>query len=194
MAWSEGALGMLRSFFAGTWNLTDQNEPITAPARRRCYLDIETTGCSQRTDELTVIGLAIERGETMEVVQLVGHEITDAGLLGALAGVDTIYSYNGSRFDLPFICRKLRVDLRRHFACRDLMYDCWKHHLKGGLKNVEKLLGIGRQTEGIDGWMAVRLWWDYVNNHDEQALRTLLDYNREDVVNLKTLREKLGVE
>lgn len=163
-------------------------------AKVRCYLDIETTGCSQRCHELTVIGLAIERGEEMEVVQLVGAEITDVRLAAALAGVTEIYSYNGSRFDLPFIRSKLRLDLTREFACRDLMYDCWKQKLKGGLKNVEKLLGIGRLTEGVDGWMAVRLWWDYVNNSDEAALKTLLDYNREDVVNLKTLREKLRVD
>jgi uncharacterized protein YprB with RNaseH-like and TPR domain len=39
-----------------------------------------------------------------------------------------------------------------------------------------------------------RLWWDYVNNNDTAALQTLLAYNREDVVNLKILREKLSVE
>jgi uncharacterized protein YprB with RNaseH-like and TPR domain len=42
--------------------------------------------------------------------------------------------------------------------------------------------------------MAIRLWWDYINNHNAAALQTLLDYNRDDVVNLKTLRLKLGVE
>jgi hypothetical protein len=42
--------------------------------------------------------------------------------------------------------------------------------------------------------MAVRLWWNYVNDKDEGALKTLLEYNREDVVNLKVLREKLGVD
>jgi uncharacterized protein len=41
--------------------------------------------------------------------------------------------------------------------------------------------------------MAVRLWWDYVNNANTQALHTLLEYNREDVVNLHVLRDKLGV-
>ena len=165
-----------------------------AAAKRRCYLDIETTGCSRRMHELTVIGLAIEAGGSLEVVQLVGDEISDVRLMEALAGVTEIYSYNGSRFDLPFIRDKPKVDLQGRFACRDLMYDCWKRKLKGGLKNVEKLLGIGRQTEGVDGWMAVRLWWDYVNNNDESALKLLLDYNREDVVNLKTLRETLCVE
>jgi len=38
---------------------------------------------------------------------------------------------------------------------------------------------------------AVRLWWRYVNDYDEDALNTLLEYNKEDVVNLKSLKEIL---
>jgi uncharacterized protein YprB with RNaseH-like and TPR domain len=160
----------------------------------RAYLDIETTGCSQKYHDLTVIGIAIERPETIEVIQLVGHDITTEALNNVLADAGIIYTYNGRRFDLPFIKNKLQIDLERQFRHRDLMYDCWKNKLKGGLKAVEQKLEIGRQTKGIDGWMAVRLWWDYINNNDAAALQTLLAYNREDVVNLKTLRLKLGVE
>ena len=74
------------------------------------------------------------------------------------------------------------------------MYDCWKKNLKGGLKAVEKKLGINRKLKGVDGCMAVQLWYDYVNNNDEAALQTLLDYNEEDVVNLRVLRRKLEVK
>jgi uncharacterized protein YprB with RNaseH-like and TPR domain len=42
--------------------------------------------------------------------------------------------------------------------------------------------------------MAVKLYWDYVNNCNQAALQTLLEYNKEDVVNLPVLREMLGVE
>ena len=165
-----------------------------ADPKIRCYLDIETTGLSRKNCELTVIGLAVERNRALEVIQLVGHGITDAALMRSLAGVQEIYTYNGSRFDIPFIREKLRVDLVRQFRCRDLMRDCWKSDLKGGLKKVEQKLGIERQTKGVDGWMAVQLWWRYINLHDPDSLEQLLAYNREDVVNLKTLREKLGVE
>jgi len=37
----------------------------------------------------------------------------------------------------------------------------------------------------------VILWWRYVNDYDEEALATLLEYNKEDVINLKTLKERL---
>lgn len=161
--------------------------------KRRAYLDIETTGFSRYYYDITVIGIALENRKQCRVVQLIGDEISDVRLLKLLSGVDEIYTYNGSRFDMPFIRTKLNVDLNKEFSHRDLMYDCWKHNLKGGLKVVERKLGIGRTLEGIDGFMAVRLWWDYVNGNDEEALNNLLEYNREDVVNLRILRQKLLV-
>jgi uncharacterized protein YprB with RNaseH-like and TPR domain len=36
------------------------------------------------------------------------------------------------------------------------------------------------------------LWWRYVNDYDRRALAVLLEYNREDVINLKALRAKLA--
>jgi len=161
--------------------------------KRRAYLDIETTGLSRNYYDITVIGIAFENRKKCKVIQLIGDEISDIRLLELLSGVDEIYTYNGSRFDLPFIKSKLNIDLSENFSHRDLMYDCWKHNLMGGLKVVEEKLEIGRNSKGIDGFMAVRLWWDYVNENDEDALMTLLEYNREDVVNLKFLREKLGI-
>ena len=160
----------------------------------RAYIDIETTGLSRYYADLTVIGIALEKGKECQVIQLVEVGLSEKKLLAALRGVDEIYSYNGSRFDLPFIQAKLRVDLKACFKHTDLMYACWRHNLKGGLKAVEKQLGIDRGLKGVDGYTAVKLWYDYVNNYNRQALLTLLEYNREDVVNLQVLRRKLQVE
>jgi len=43
----------------------------------------------------------------------------------------------------------------------------------------------------VDGFEAVKLWWRYINDYDEQSLATLLEYNKEDVLNLKTLKDRL---
>ena len=159
----------------------------------RAYLDIETTGLSRYDCDLTVIGIGLEKAGRIKLIQLIGADLYEAGLLEALQGVDEIYSYNGSRFDLPFIKAKLAVDLKQWFKHTDLMYDCWRNNLKGGLKVVEKKLGIKRRLRDVDGYVAVQLWWDYTNNNNEWALRTLLEYNQEDVVNLHMLRRKLRV-
>ena len=159
----------------------------------RAYLDIETTGFSRYYCDLTVIGIAFEKGRKCRVVQLIEDDLYEEMLLKNLEGVDEIYSYNGSRFDLPFIEAKLGISLKDCFNHTDLMYDCWRQNLKGGLKVAEQLLGIRRRLTGVDGYMAVQLWYDYVNNNNEQALQTLLVYNEEDIVNLRVLRRKLGV-
>jgi hypothetical protein len=155
------------------------------------YLDIETTGLSPSGSEITVIGIHICKGEEENFVQLVGRDIDADSLLEALEGVQVIHTYNGHRFDLPFIHRKLGVNLEERFAHRDLMYDCWRNNLRGGLKSVECQLGIDRDSVGIDGLEAVRLWSRYVEAFDLDALNVLLKYNKEDVQNLKVLKEKL---
>ncbi len=159
----------------------------------RAYIDIETTGLSRYSAALTIVGIALEKGGRCRVVQLLEADLSERKLLAALRGVDEIYSYNGSRFDLPFIQARLGVDLRACFKHTDLMYDCWRNRLKGGLKAVERQLGIDRRLKDVDAFMAVKLWYEYVNNHDQRALATLLEYNREDVVNLQVLRRKLRV-
>jgi len=155
------------------------------------YLDIETTGLSTFRDEITVIGMYLVNDSASALVQLVGSDVTKANLLRALRYVDTIYTYNGSRFDLPFIDSSLGVNLKECFHHRDLMHLCWRNRLFGGFKSVERQLGIGRRLRGIGGAEAVELWWRYKVDHDRRALDLLLQYNKEDVVNLMALRRRL---
>jgi len=155
------------------------------------YLDIETTGLSCQYADITVIGIYLVNGSDSRLVQLVGREITVDSVLKAVDGVNTIYTYNGSRFDLPFISGSLGIDLESIANHRDLMYDCWRCNLFGGFKAVEQQLGIARRLKGITGLDAVLLWQRYQYYNDQKALAALLEYNREDVMNLRVLRERL---
>ncbi|MEK7872867.1 MAG: ribonuclease H-like domain-containing protein [Chloroflexota bacterium] len=157
----------------------------------KAYLDIETTGLSPFYDDITVVGISFGGVRDQEVIQLVGKDIKADALAKALKSATSICTYNGERFDLRFIHQKLGVDLMADFQHHDLMHDCWANGLYGGLKAVEQTLGIQRKLTNIDGLEAVRLWWAYVRRHDQNALQTLLDYNKEDVLNLKHLERKL---
>ena len=155
------------------------------------YLDIETTGLSPWNGEITVVGIYLCNGEEAHFTQLVGKDITAKSIAEALNGVTVLYTYNGEKFDLPFIRSRLKINLNKICGHHDLMYDCWRNNLYGGFKAVERQLGIDRKLKGVDGFEAVKLWWKYVESFDLEALDTLLQYNREDVINLKTLKEKL---
>ena len=61
--------------------------------------------------------------------------------------------------------------------------------LRGGLKELEKMYGIKRKTAGMNGYKAILLWEKYVQKGQMGALRLLLEYNKEDVINLITLEE-----
>ncbi len=157
------------------------------------YLDIETTGLSSRYADITVVGIYLVSGSESSLVQLVDEEVSSNDILKTLVGVNMLYTYNGSRFDLPFIHGSLGVDLNTITNHRDLMYDCWRCNLKGGFKAVERQLSIPRHLQNINGWDAVLLWKRYKEHGDQDALKVLLQYNKEDVINLKVLREKLGI-
>ncbi len=156
------------------------------------YLDIETTGLSRYYDYITLIGIYRCNDIDSKLIQLVGEQVSKDNLLTALEDVNTIYTYNGSRFDIPFINRHLKVNLEVKIEHHDLMHDCWRNNLYGGFKAVEKQLGIYRELQNVDGFEATMLWWRYKQFGDQESLNILLKYNEEDVVNLRALRESLN--
>jgi len=158
------------------------------------YLDIETTGLSLTSDHITVVGIYLTDGSNERFLQLVGDKVTASNLLEALNGVDVIYTYNGTGFDLPFLNALLGINLVQDFRHHDLMLDCWRKNLYGGFKAVETQLGISRQLKNVKGWEAVRLWWRYRRNGDQDACDVLLKYNRDDVLNLRSLKQRLEID
>ncbi len=150
----------------------------------KAYLDIETA----YSGHITVVGV-YRTG--LGLVQLVGPGITAERLGQVLSNVDRLYTYCGSRFDLPVIQRRLGLEVTTLCPHHDLMYDCWAHGLYGGLKRVEEQLGKERATQGLNGLDAMRLWERYSRRGDLTALQTLLLYNRDDVLVLPWLEDSL---
>jgi uncharacterized protein len=148
------------------------------------FFDIETTGLSQRTDKITVIGIYNGR-EVKSYIRGINLE----EIVREFSKYSLLVSFNGARFDLPFIKSEF-PELEFNQLHIDLMYPLRRIGYNGGLKNIEKKLCISRSegTEGLTGYDAVKLWKQYERGNQE-ALDKLIEYNREDVVNLKTIIE-----
>lgn len=152
----------------------------------RAYVDVET----DYDQWITVVGIyRPDRGHK----QWVRPDLKVEEMRAFLDGVEAVFTYNGARFDLPLIKDQLHLDIAGQFTHIDVMHACWANNLYGGLKKVEKTLGIGRETDGVTGVDALKLWEKHSIEKDPEALKLLLHYNREDVENLEALARKLGL-
>lgn len=147
------------------------------------FLDIETEGLSREKDGITLIGI-YKNNKYLPFIK--GFNLEK--VLVHLATSPIWITFGGENFDLPFIKRafKGRVYPLIHI---DLYHYTNLIGLRGGLKRIEKALGLSRKTEGMTGYDAVKLWKRWVEVGDRSALRTLILYNREDVINLKLILE-----
>ncbi len=156
------------------WRFFPEFRHVTA------YLDIETTGMDAAS-EITTIALY----DGKQIRWYVDGENLDR-FLDDIVQYKVIVTYNGKGFDIPFIQNQFRTKLDH--AHIDLRYILANLGFSGGLKGCERQLGISRgELSGIDGYVAVLLWDDYIKNNNMNALQTLLAYNIEDVVNLEKL-------
>ena len=148
-----------------------------------CFFDIETTGLDHHHDEVTTVSLHRD-GETTTLVN--GDNLTTGALREAFDGAGLLVTFNGARFDVPFLETSFGVNL--DYPHLDLMYACRSAGLSGGLKTIEREVGIDRDRPDLSGRDAVRLWRAYERG-DDAALDTLVSYNREDTVNLTSLAD-----
>ncbi len=149
--------------------------------RESCaYLDIETTGMAP-SDHVTTV--ALYDGRTVRHY-IHGQNLND--FARDVAAYRLLVTFNGKCFDLPFLERAMGVRLgQAHIDLRHLLRSLG---YRGGLKNCERQLGLGRPgMENMDGWVAVLLWREYRKRNDARALESLLAYNVQDTLNLETL-------
>ncbi|MDD1746948.1 MAG: ribonuclease H-like domain-containing protein [Methanomassiliicoccales archaeon] len=150
------------------------------------YLDIETDGLGEGA-VVTVVGVH-RQGRDTTLVR--GIDLDARALRQALQGCRILVTFNGSSFDLPMLEREFPFAVPRvpHF---DLRHGCARIGLKGGLKSIEKQLGMSRplEVEYVTGEEAVYLWRLWERKGKENALKLLKQYNREDTKNLVPIAE-----
>ncbi len=149
-----------------------------------CFLDIETTGLDKKKNKVTTVGIH-RAGDSKVLVR--DQDLTRERLKKEIEKSSMLVSFNGKRFDQPFLEHNFDLNIERPHI--DLMYPCKRLGYSGGLKKIEKQLGIERDLEDVDGREAVRLWKRYENKGDEDALQKLVKYNRFDTENLQNLIE-----
>ena len=171
-------------YFARKLPSREQWRAFDAFRRHVVYLDIETTGFSIGRHAVTVVGVYDGRRKRSFVQ---GDNLED--LPGALRQAKMLVTFNGSRFDVPFL-RKAFPRMGLDLIHMDVLHSLRRLGFVGGLKSIEAEMGISRsdETSGLRGSDAIALWHAYQAG-DDDALDLLLTYNLEDAVNLEPLAE-----
>jgi len=149
-----------------------------------CFLDIETTGLSQHRDHVTTVSVHRD-GDTKTLVR--GDDLTAEALRAELDASSLLVTFNGRRFDVPFL--ETSFDLSVDLPHADLYSVCRQLGYTGGLDAVERQFGIERDLPDVSGEDAVRLWYEHQRGKDG-ALETLIEYNQEDTVNMRPVMER----
>jgi uncharacterized protein YprB with RNaseH-like and TPR domain/predicted nuclease with RNAse H fold/dephospho-CoA kinase len=145
------------------------------------FLDIETTGLSLFYDEITLIGLSLGGEYRFHVAGQPLRSIAEW-----VERAKCVVTFNGTLFDLKFL-RQTYPGLRLPKAHVDLRFFARSVGLRGGQKEIERLIGFERLSAGeVSGEAAPLLWHQYLMGNAE-AFKKLVEYNRADVEGMKAI-------
>ena len=158
---------------ADHWRIAEVN------ARRLTWFDIETDG-TEASSQITVIA-ALHRGQVHSFVR--GENLDD--FLDLLNDVELLGSFNGNSFDVPRVLSGFHIPT---MPCPhlDLRWICWHAGWRGGLKHIEREMGLARDSAiaSVDGLEAIALWLRWKRYGDTAARNSLVQYCCADVQGL----------
>ncbi len=169
--------------------------------------DIETTGLSPKRAAVILGGAVFADGKNRKAVQYFADSTEDEKALleqyaALFARADVVVTFNGQRFDLPFLKTRMAkhglsaapierlysMDLYRILRCHSHLPQILPN-LKQ--KTVEAYLGdADSRKDEIDGAKSVELYYEYMKSsgrQKERLLDTILLHNRDDIVRLSDM-------
>ena len=172
------------------WRLSEAFHPAPAEAmwRQLVFFDIETTGFSRQYHQVGLISLGYVKDDHWQIDQYFAESPADESLIitAALRQLQqhlAWVSYNGDRFDIPFLhsrAKHLKLGSRLP-AGRSI--DVYRLLRPGRLKQTEAQSGFERQ-DSLSGADWARLYKDYLNQPDETLRQKLLLHCRDDILSL----------
>jgi uncharacterized protein YprB with RNaseH-like and TPR domain len=210
---SRGMVGRFvrRGYAAREYRDVRDDFPGAIPLFRRVdprsvlFLDIETAGLSANT-YVFLCGLMYVHPETgaFHVEQAFARDYAEeAGLLmhvrETLSKFDTVVTYNGASFDMPFLRTRMavhRVPDIVPMGSVDLLH-ATRRAYRPGLPNVRlvtverHLRGVGR-VDDIPSRFIPRAYHEYVRTQDARIMRNVVYHNRMDLFTMAVILNHLA--
>lgn len=162
-----------------------------------CYLDIETTGLGNTP--LFLVGLMYAQGGGLVLDQLFARDYTEEKavlefLSDMIKRFPVLVTFNGERFDIPFIAERMAVEMidfplpRAHVdllpVARKVLGRRTPNHR---LQTLEVFL-LGRKRKGdIPGSLIPGAYHEYVRTRNAARMAAVIHHNRLDLLSMMEL-------
>lgn len=149
---------------------------------RAAFFDIETEGLGRNAQVTMIAGLLEDR------LEIFTRQDRLDGFLALADSAELLVSFNGAKFDEPKLLDLFRIPKlpRPHLDLRKL---CKTRGMTGGLKQIEKQIGLHRPPDivAMSGEDADWMWRAWEKDRDAALHRKLLRYCAADVIALRHL-------
>lgn len=169
-------------YFTGALHRADHWRILADFFDRATFLDIETSGDELRPEITTIIAKHAGR------LHIYTAERNLDEFLHLLDHITFWVTFNGASFDVPQLENHFHIPLR-DIAHVDLRWVCYHAQLRGGLKEIERAIGLTRPPDlvGMDGAEADWLWRRWKQTGNEKLVQRLVRYCAADVIGLELL-------
>ena len=162
------------------------------------FFDIETTGLSSHKNQIYLIGCMYYSDKNWYTIQWLCESLDEEkeliqAFLSFAKNYNTIYHYNGDKFDLPFLEKRIKIHKLLNFelVSVDLFwlikpYKCLFNLENLKLTTVEQLLFINRKDK-FTGKQLIGHFYHYVKSKKATYKDNLLLHNKEDLKSLHTI-------
>ncbi|PIN76800.1 hypothetical protein COV17_01085 [Candidatus Woesearchaeota archaeon CG10_big_fil_rev_8_21_14_0_10_36_11] len=143
-----------------------------------CFLDIEVDSYGK----MVLIGISNYFSSNFFVK---GVNLDKKNIEKELSKYKLMVTFNGHSFDIPKIQKQMGIKMQIPHI--DLKPHCVTLGFSGGLKEVEKILNLKRPSHLYGN--PVDLWKAFHASGDKEYLDLLIEYNKEDCENLKSIMD-----
>lgn len=173
-----------------------------------CFFDIETTGLNRNKDIIYLIGLLYFNSEDHKWVlnqYFINSIDKEPKMLEKFTkdinSFDTIITYNGDSFDIPFVNHRLRLSNSNLQIDKNKSFDLYRfirnnrlflnlENLK--LKTIEESLGYFRE-DIFSGYDCIGFYKDYIKSNNPIMKERVLKHNHDDLIHMLDILEIIDI-
>lgn len=180
------------------------NSEVSIDLTEAAIIDTETTGLAGGTGTYPfIIGIAFWEGTNFVVRQFILRDFSEEpaqlfAFTEDLNKTSSLLTYNGKSFDIPLLRTRFRINRMKvpfvDYPHIDLLHPCrriYRNHFDSfNLTFLEAMiLGFEREDD-VPSHLIPGIYFDFLQNRDDDLLIPILYHNRDDIVSLYLLAQE----